>query len=91
MKCRKAENNNQGNKMSTTSKFKTLFSVCFSAQNGPDQRASGWITSIQVRRTPSGGYLKRKMDSNGKYNSVGPPERITEEEAMRLLALASKR
>jgi len=90
MKCRKTENNNQGDTMSTT-KFKTLFTVYFSAQNATNQWVPGWITSIQVRKTPSGGYLKRKMVSNGRHHSVGPAERITEAEAMHLLATAKKR
>jgi len=77
--------------LTLTTRFKTVLTDGFNVQNGPNRAASGCITYTQLRKTASGGFLKRMMDVNGSYHSTGPTVSITEGEANRLLDLASKR
>ena len=74
--------------LTLTTRFKTVLTDGFNVQNGPNRAASGGVTFTQLRKTASGGYLKRKMDSNGNYHSTGPTVSITEGEANRLLDLS---
>ena len=76
--------------MKITAKFQTILTNGFTIQNGTDNRACGAATHVEIRKGKNG-YLLRKTDSNGRYQSSGRACAASGIKIAELLAIAEKR
>jgi len=76
--------------MAITAKFQTILTNGFTTQNGTDNRACGAVTHVEIRKGKNG-YLMRKTDSNGRYESSGKSCAVSDVKVAELLAIAARR
>lgn len=74
--------------MTNTTTWKTYATRAFTFDVANDRASQGGVHLHQVRRTASGHWQKRILQSNGNHRAPGPVEAITEAEGEALYATA---
>lgn len=63
----------------------------YTHQRGTDQRATGAVHLHQVKQTVSGNWQRRAVDSNGRFKSAGPVQKLSRAEGEQLYSQAEAR